>query len=53
VRDGAHKPFDNQDIIEVVRQIRAVGIHVIANYISGLPDDDLPSMRATLDLARS
>jgi radical SAM superfamily enzyme YgiQ (UPF0313 family) len=52
VRDGAHKPFDNQDIIEVVRQIQAAGIHVIANYIFGLPDDDLQSMRATLDLAK-
>jgi anaerobic magnesium-protoporphyrin IX monomethyl ester cyclase len=31
--------------------VRAAGINVIANYIFGLPEDDLESMQATLDLA--
>jgi radical SAM superfamily enzyme YgiQ (UPF0313 family) len=52
VRDGAHKSFDQDDIIEVVHNIQKAGIHVIANYIFGLPDDDHASMRATLDLAK-
>lgn len=54
VRDGVEKGgrgFDYGDILQVVRQIQAAGIYVIGNYIFGLPDDDLNSMRATLDLA--
>jgi anaerobic magnesium-protoporphyrin IX monomethyl ester cyclase len=51
VRDGAQKSFENSEIIEVVRQIQAAGIYVIGNFIFGLPDDDLHSMQATLDLA--
>ena len=34
-----------------MERIRSHGIHVAANYIFGLPDDTLESMRATLDLA--
>ncbi|WP_035691831.1 B12-binding domain-containing radical SAM protein [Azospirillum halopraeferens] len=52
VRDGAHKSFDQTEILGIVRQIQMAGISVIGNYIFGLPDDDLESMRATLDLAR-
>lgn len=51
VRDGAQKSFDNSEIIGIVRQIQAAGIYVIGNFIFGLPDDDLASMQATLDLA--
>ncbi len=53
VRDGAHKSFDHDDIVEVVHTIQKAGIHVIANYIFGLPDDDQKSMRATLELAKT
>ncbi len=52
VRDGASKALRNEDIVGVVRLIQAAGIHVIGNYIFGLPDDDRASMRATLDLAK-
>lgn len=52
VRDGAQKRLKNNDIMGVVRRIQAAGINVIANYIFGLPDDDLNSMRATLVLAQ-
>jgi hypothetical protein len=31
--------------------VRAAGINVIGNFIFGLPEDDLSSMQATLDLA--
>jgi len=34
-----------------VEQIKAAGIHVIGNFIFGLPDDDLETMQATLDMA--
>jgi radical SAM superfamily enzyme YgiQ (UPF0313 family) len=51
VRDGALKTFGRADITEVVRAIQAAGIHVIGNFIFGLPDDDRDTMQATLDLA--
>jgi anaerobic magnesium-protoporphyrin IX monomethyl ester cyclase len=51
VRDGALKRFGQDDIRRTVEAIKAAGIHVIGNFIFGLPDDDLASMQATLDLA--
>lgn len=51
VRDGAHKAFTDEDIIEVVREIQQAGIHVLGNFIFGLPDDTLDSMSDTLKLA--
>ncbi len=51
VRDGAEKSFDQAEIKDIVAQIQAAGIFVIGNYIFGLPDDDMASMQATLDLA--
>ena len=51
VRDGAQKRYTNQDIIDVVRRVQAAGIHIIGNYIFGLPDDSLERMQQTLDLA--
>ncbi len=35
----------------VVKDIRQGGINVIANYIFGLPEDDLTTMQETLDMA--
>jgi radical SAM superfamily enzyme YgiQ (UPF0313 family) len=52
VRDGASKAFDHDDIVTIVRQIQQAGIAVIGNYIFGLPDDTLETMRETLDLAK-
>jgi radical SAM superfamily enzyme YgiQ (UPF0313 family) len=52
VRDGAEKSFTRRDIFEVVRQIQRAGIRVIGNYIFGLPDDDMATMRETLSLAK-
>lgn len=51
VRDGADKRYSNEDITEVVRAVQKAGINVIANYIFGLPDDDINSMQATLKMA--
>ena len=51
VRDGVEKGrFVERDIVATVDKIRSYGIHVAANYIFGLPDDTMESMRATLDL---
>ena len=52
VRDGVEKGrFGEREIRSAVNKVRSHGIHVAANYIFGLPDDTLPSMQATLDLA--
>ena len=52
VRDGVTKGrFDNYDIEGIVKKVRDMGFYVGANYIFGLPDDDLNSMQETLDLS--
>ena len=53
VRDGAEKSFDEQDIADIVKAIQDAGINVIGNFIFGLPDDDLDTMRQTLNLAKT
>ncbi|HEX9461626.1 MAG TPA: radical SAM protein [Alphaproteobacteria bacterium] len=52
VRDGAQKSLKHNDIIGIVREIQKADINVIGNYIFGLPDDDVDSMRETLELAK-
>lgn len=51
VRDDVDKGFGQEEIFRTLEKVRAVGINVIANYIFGLPEDNLESMQATLDLA--
>jgi len=51
VRDGASKRYSSADIVGVVRRIQSAGINVLGNYIFGLPDDTMESMRDTLALA--
>ncbi len=53
VRDGSSKALRYDDIVTIVRQIQQAGIAVIGNYIFGLPDDTLETMRETLDLAKT
>lgn len=53
VRDGAKKSFDHDDIVDIVHSIQKAGINVIGNYIFGLPDDTMATMRETLDLAKT
>ena len=50
-QDVTKGKFEDVNIRDVVKKIRAYGINVIANYIFGLPEDDLESMQMTLDLA--
>lgn len=51
VRDGAQKKLKNNDIVGVVKKIRAAGVYAGCNYIFGLPDDTLETMQETLDLS--
>lgn len=51
VRDDVDKGFDQEEIFRTLEKVRATGVNVIANYIFGLPEDDLESMQSTLDLA--
>lgn len=50
-KDVTKGRFNDVDIRSVVQKIRDAGINVAANYIFGLPEDDLDSMQTTLDLA--
>lgn len=50
-KDVTKGRFEDVDIRDIVKKIREHDINVIANYIFGLPEDDLNSMQTTLDLA--
>lgn len=52
VRAGVDKSFEQEEIVRVIEEVRSAGINVIGNYIFGLPEDDLETMGATLELAR-
>ncbi|MEG3639850.1 B12-binding domain-containing radical SAM protein [Magnetococcus sp. PR-3] len=52
VRDGAEKSLNSHDIMDVVKRIQSSGIYVLGNYIFGLPDETLPSMHQTLNMAK-
>jgi radical SAM superfamily enzyme YgiQ (UPF0313 family) len=43
--------FEDVDIVKVVKQVEDAGIEVLANYIFGLPGEDLETMQSTLDLS--
>jgi radical SAM superfamily enzyme YgiQ (UPF0313 family) len=43
--------FDLVDVEKVVQQVEDAGIHVMANYIFGLPGDTESSIQATYDLS--
>ncbi len=51
VRDSVDKGFGQEEIFRTIKNVRSAGINVIGNYIFGLPEDNLESMQATLDLA--
>jgi len=51
VREDVDKSISQEKIYEVVDQVRSAGINVIANFIFGLPEDDLEAMQMTLDMA--
>ena len=51
VRDDVDKGFDQSEIFDTIERVRQAGIHVIGNYIFGLPEDTQESMQKTLQLA--
>ncbi len=51
IRGGVSKQIRKADIETCVARIKEAGIHIIGNYIFGLPGDTLETMRETLDLA--
>lgn len=51
VQADANKRFETAEIYKVVEQVKQHGMHVIGNYIFGLPEDDYDSMQETLDMA--
>lgn len=53
VREGVSKGrFDQDQIKRVIEMTHAEGIHIVGNFIFGLPDDDLETMGETLTLAK-
>ena len=51
VRDDVEKGFGQNDIYRTLEKVREAGINVGANYIFGLPEDDMDTMQETLDMA--
>lgn len=51
VRNSVNKSFAQQLIHDSIDRLRKADISVVGNYIFGLPEDDLDSMKATLGLA--
>jgi radical SAM superfamily enzyme YgiQ (UPF0313 family) len=51
VRDDVQKGFGQEQVYKTLEAVRSAGINVGANYIFGLPEDDLDTMQQTLDLA--
>jgi len=51
VRNDVAKGFEQDEIFIAIDKAKAVGINIGANYIFGLPEDDMGSMQQTLDLA--
>lgn len=52
VRAGVDKGYKPAAMQKAIGLVRSAGIHVMGNYIFGLPEDDLQSMRLTLDFAK-
>jgi radical SAM superfamily enzyme YgiQ (UPF0313 family) len=45
------KRYKVDTVYDTIRRIKAAGIHIIGNYIFGLPEDTAETMQRTLDLA--
>ncbi len=51
VRADVDKAYAQDQIATTLDRLHSAGIHVLGNYMFGLPEDDEASMRQTLDLA--
>ncbi len=53
VRSGVAKgSFSQEAVKKIILTTKAAGISIIGNFMFGLPDDDLKTMRKTLDMAK-
>ena len=52
VRQDVSKRIAQEKIQKAVKMTCAVGIHIIGNFIFGLPEDDFETMQETLDMAK-
>jgi len=52
-QDVTKGKFTDVKIQDLVRRIQDAGINVIGNYIFGLPEDNIETMRDTLEMAKS
>jgi len=52
VRKAVEKASSVESIDGAIERARTAGINIGANFIFGLPEDDLASMQATLDMAK-
>ena len=51
VLDDVDKRYRVDQVYEAVEKVKSAGIHIIGNYIFGLPEDTMETMQQTLDLA--
>lgn len=52
VREGVAKKFEQAEIVRAVEMTHDAGIHINGNFIFGLPNEDMSTMRETLDFAK-
>jgi len=52
VRTGVAKKTEQDVTDKAIEMTRAAGIYIMGNFIFGLPDDDMETMRETLDMAK-
>jgi len=53
VRHGVGKRFGDSLVQKTIAMTKAVGINIQANFIFGLPDDNLETMQETLEMAKA
>jgi radical SAM superfamily enzyme YgiQ (UPF0313 family) len=51
VLNDVDKRYRVDQVYEAVEKVKSAGIHIIGNYIFGLPEDTTDTMQQTLDLA--
>lgn len=51
VRQGVDKKTEQETTRKAIKMTREAGIYILANFIFGLPNDDLETMQETLDMA--
>jgi radical SAM superfamily enzyme YgiQ (UPF0313 family) len=52
VRQGVAKKTSENITRRAIEMTKAAGINILANFMFGLPDDNLETMQATLDMAK-